>query len=106
MVYNENFLLAEENGDKKIGRINLFIEKAQKDGLEMTVKEFLLFIESNPKAFEMTDCTEEDNVSVLTMHKSKGLEYPVVIVCGLEKPGNLSDESAEVLLDREYGFAT
>jgi ATP-dependent helicase/nuclease subunit A len=64
------------------------------------------FIESNPKAFEMTDCTEEDNVSVLTMHKSKGLEYPVVIVCGLEKSGNLSDESAEVLLDREYGFAT
>ena len=41
----------------------------------------------------------------MTIHSSKGLEFPVVIICGLERAFNAEDDSKEILFDRKYGFA-
>ena len=41
----------------------------------------------------------------MTIHASKGLEFPVVIVADLHKSFNLSDSRNTVLLDRELGIA-
>lgn len=48
---------------------------------------------------------ENDNVvRIMSVHKSKGLEFPVVIVAGLGKQFNLTDITAPVLLHRELGI--
>ena len=46
----------------------------------------------------------ENSVSVMTIHGSKGLEYPVVFVAGMEKNFNQRDTREEILLDRDFGF--
>ncbi|SFT38697.1 DNA helicase/exodeoxyribonuclease V, subunit A [Lachnospiraceae bacterium XBD2001] len=47
---------------------------------------------------------EEDNaVRIMTIHKSKGLEFPVVILSGATKGFNKSDYSGEVLLHANLG---
>lgn len=45
-----------------------------------------------------------DVVRIMTIHKSKGLEFPVCFLCGLGKKINLKDALDPVLLDAEYGI--
>ncbi|MCS7089828.1 MAG: UvrD-helicase domain-containing protein [Verrucomicrobiota bacterium] len=46
-----------------------------------------------------------DAVRLLSIHQSKGLEFPVVVVADLSKPFNLQDLQSEVLVDEEYGLS-
>src|SRR5699024_7743993 len=48
---------------------------------------------------------QEDVVRIMTIHKSKGLEFPVVILGGLGKQFNFTDLNDKYLLDKDYGFA-
>ncbi len=55
---------------------------------------------------ERSVADENDNtVRIMTIHKSKGLEFPVVFVAGCGKQFNMRDLSAPVLLHQEYGIA-
>jgi len=46
----------------------------------------------------------ENVVRIMSIHKSKGLEFPVVIVCGLGKKFNLRDLNKSILLHHELGL--
>ncbi|MED1470250.1 helicase-exonuclease AddAB subunit AddA [Bacillus salipaludis] len=48
---------------------------------------------------------QEDVVRVMTIHSSKGLEFPVVFVAGMSRNFNMSDIRNSYMLDKEYGFA-
>lgn len=47
---------------------------------------------------------QEDVVRIMSIHKSKGLEFPVVFVAGLGKRFNRQDLNRPFLLHRELGF--
>jgi ATP-dependent helicase/nuclease subunit A len=47
---------------------------------------------------------QEDVVRIMTIHKSKGLEFPVVFVAGLGKQFNLMDVRGSFLLHKLLGF--
>ncbi|WP_226670019.1 helicase-exonuclease AddAB subunit AddA [Metabacillus litoralis] len=49
---------------------------------------------------------QEDVVRLMTIHSSKGLEFPVVFVAGLSKQFNMMDLNKKYLLDKELGFGT
>ena len=49
---------------------------------------------------------QEDVVRFMTIHSSKGLEFPVVFVAGLGRNFNMMDLRKPYLLDKEFGFAT
>lgn len=49
---------------------------------------------------------QEDVVRLMTIHSSKGLEFPIVFIAGLSKQFNRMDLYKSYLLDKEYGFAT
>lgn len=46
---------------------------------------------------------EEDLVKVMTIHSSKGLEFPVVFAAGFEKQFNRQDEKKQMLLHPRFG---
>ncbi|MGG5253317.1 helicase-exonuclease AddAB subunit AddA [Neobacillus sp. SM06] len=48
---------------------------------------------------------QEDVVRIMTIHSSKGLEFPVVFVAGLAREFNKKDIMKPYLLDKEFGFA-
>src|SRR5699024_10982755 len=48
----------------------------------------------------------EDVVKILSIHQSKGLEYPVVIVGNMSKNFNFMDLRKKYLLDENLGFAS
>ncbi|MFD6439545.1 helicase-exonuclease AddAB subunit AddA [Peribacillus sp. NPDC060186] len=48
---------------------------------------------------------QEDVVRLMTIHSSKGLEFPIVFIAGLSKQFNMMDLRKPYLLDKDYGFA-
>lgn len=49
---------------------------------------------------------QEDVVRLMTIHSSKGLEFPVVFIAGLSKQFNMMDIRKSYLLDKDFGFAS
>ncbi len=50
------------------------------------------------------DSAGDDCVTIMSIHKSKGLEFPVVFLCGLSRGFNTEDRRAAVLCHREMGL--
>lgn len=43
-------------------------------------------------------------VKIMTIHKSKGLEFPLVILAGIQKQFNVQDEIGDYILHKNYGI--
>ncbi len=48
---------------------------------------------------------QEDVVRIMTIHSSKGLEFPIVLVGGTARQFNVMDLKKSYLLDKDLGFA-
>ncbi|MEE3342933.1 MAG: UvrD-helicase domain-containing protein [Bacilli bacterium] len=48
--------------------------------------------------------TNNNSVKIMTIHKSKGLEYPICYFSGLYKKFNISDLKEKILYDKYYGI--
>ncbi|MCM3707233.1 MULTISPECIES: helicase-exonuclease AddAB subunit AddA [Cytobacillus] len=48
---------------------------------------------------------QEDVVRLMTIHSSKGLEFPFVFIAGLARNFNTMDLKKQYMLDKEFGFA-
>ena len=99
-------LYARPNGRLEVARVNAFVGASLcATGSSYTTKEFLEMVQTSPESFKMTECAEEETVRLMTIHSSKGLEFPVVIVIGLETPLSKKSEQASVYIDRQMGIA-
>ena len=70
---------------------------------------FILFIEKITKTkneFESAKVVGEkdDVVKIMSIHKSKGLEFPIVFVSGITKRVNESDYRTKIAYDQDLGF--
>ena len=46
----------------------------------------------------------EDVIRIMSIHKSKGLEFPVVVLCNSHKKFNMQDLNDNILLHQDIGF--
>ena len=66
---------------------------------------FLIYLDSlEVKGFAVNEENGSGTVRIMSIHKSKGLEFPVVFLCGLSKTFNTEDFRAPVLCERDLGF--
>ncbi len=96
-------LLSRENGVACLKRIHRFIEETSAPE-PLCVHDFLDRLRDLDYKIEFSENGGEDSVKVLTMHSSKGLEYPVVIVDNLSALFKGVDHD-EVLVEEKYGLA-
>jgi ATP-dependent helicase/nuclease subunit A len=108
-THYEALLLAEERGLERTANVHRLLDLArqfdpyQRQGLYR----FLRFVETQEEAeLDQDPATTptEDAVRLMTIHKSKGLEWPVVVVAGLGTQFNLKDLNEDILLDEEFGL--
>lgn len=99
-------------GRKRKANIDMLLEKAKsfEDGYYKGLFNFLRYIEKlklNDMDFgEASFVSAEDNVvRITTMHKSKGLEYPIVFVSGLGKWHNEMDARKNTIIHSDYFLA-
>lgn len=106
-------IAAMPNGKKRTANLNMLLNQAKEYGKTSFkgIFHFNRYIEALKKYdidFGEANILDEtdDTVRIVTVHKSKGLEYPVVFLCGMSKKFNTMDLSKTVLTDSEYGLAT
>lgn len=56
-------------------------------------------------AIKYSGCTETNAVKIMSIHKSKGLEFPVVFLCCTDGKVNLNDTTRDLLAEHDMGFA-
>ncbi|MBS4785630.1 MAG: helicase-exonuclease AddAB subunit AddA [Clostridiales bacterium] len=103
---------AMDGGEKRLQNLRLLPEYAADygargyGGLSAFVRLLDRLEESGSDLAEgSVTATGEDTVRIMSIHKSKGLEFPVVILADCAKNFNTMDLSASVLLHTELGFA-
>ena len=96
-------LLSRDNGEECLRRIHRFIAEASEPE-PLSVHAFLDRLRALGYDVEYSENGGENSVKVLTMHASKGLEYPVVILDDLSEHFHGEDRD-EVRLDGEFGIA-
>ncbi len=77
----EGEIAAKRDGSARLRRVNRFLAEA-----EGSVNRFLARIRSADFTLNLPENGGENAVQVVTMHSSKGLEYPVVILPSLDNP--------------------
>ena len=99
------------DGEKRKENLLMLLKKAE--DYEKTVFKGLFYFNrymKQLKSYEIemgeagTSMEEEDVVKIMTIHKSKGLEFPVVFVSGLSKKFNRMDLNKAVLCHPELGI--
>jgi ATP-dependent helicase/nuclease subunit A len=106
--YNE-WLLTQSRGEQRQANVRRLFSLAQQFNQfqRQSLFRFLQFIDAQESAEtepEVGAGIQENAVRLMSIHQSKGLEFPVVVVADLAKPFNTSDLRAEVILDENYGL--
>lgn len=104
-----SWLLAQPNGQQRRANLERFLRLAQRfDQFQrQSLFRFLRFIEAQQEAGtepELPSVPERDAVRLMSIHQSKGLEFPVVVLADLAKPFNVTDLRADIILDEVYGL--
>lgn len=94
----------------KIKNLTLMLKNIsdfEKDGLK-TIKDLVSYIDDlilDKSSFEGANpLSDGENVLMTTIHRSKGLEYPVVFLCETASKFNDKDLKSDFLIDSNYGI--
>ena len=103
------WLFTQSRGDQRHANVQRLLALArqydqfQRQGLSR----FLRFVDAQ-KAAEtepgVAPVSGGNSVSLMSIHQSKGMEFPVVVLADLGKQFNFSDLKAEIILDEKYGL--
>ena len=106
------FVLSLPHGTLRKANLDVFLDRARQYevGTKKGLYGFISHIERMQhlgKHFgkAKTVTANEDVVRIMSIHKSKGLEFPVVFVSGLQKLFNRMDEIGNYILHKDYGVA-
>ena len=107
----DHYAAAMPSGDRRSANLNMLLEKAA--AYENTsykgLFHFVRYIDELQKYdvdFGEADTVgeNEDVVRIMSIHKSKGLEFPVVIIAGMGKNFNKQDTRSRMVLHPELGI--
>ena len=104
------FISAMPGGAQRAANVEMLITKAQafQSSSYKGLFHFVRYIEQLQK-FEVDygeaslEDEQSDTVRVMTIHKSKGLEFPIVFVAGTGKKFNVTDLAGQVIIHARLG---
>ena len=100
---------AMRGGGQRQNNVRLLLEYAEGGAESMrTLSGFVRYMDAlrdnGAKTEGAAKAAGTDSVSVMTMHRSKGLEYPFVIIAGTTKLTNRSDLNAPLVISHKNGL--
>lgn len=95
-----------EEVNVRLKTINTLVSSLSSLGLSiMDFRDYLTDIIENDEDIKYATYTKEGNsVKILTIHKSKGLEYPICYFADLDHEFNTSELKDKFIVDKKYGL--
>jgi len=99
------YIIRKENGEKELDLLEKFLENLTQFENDLSLCEFIEVVESSSgKNGQVENLDNEDSVTIQTIHKSKGLEYPVVILYNASKMFSFIKEHDKILFNSNIGL--
>lgn len=105
------FINAMGNGEQRYQNILALISFAQKfdSGVNIGLTSFIRYIDKiidNDKGIDSKSIVsgKDDAVTIMTVHHSKGLEFPICILAGAARSYNTGELTENLLINTVYGF--
>ena len=105
------FIAAMPGGEQRIANVEMLIEKAcafegtSYKGLFNFVRYIEQLKKYNVDYGEAGIMDEQaDTVRLMSIHKSKGLEFPIVFVAGMGKSFNMQDQRGSIVIHPDWGI--
>ena len=93
------------DGVQKIKNLELFINLLDNKNYRYNITKFLDYVDLlSQKDYDCSVQGGVNAVTIMTMHKSKGLDYPVVIAAGLGKKFSNQSLSANAIITNDLGI--
>ncbi|MBQ9782738.1 MAG: UvrD-helicase domain-containing protein [Clostridia bacterium] len=100
----ESRILTSPFGEYKLKRVKRLINESNKNK-KLTIKEFGAYLEDAFEDISTCETSGDDACKVMTIHASKGLEFPYVILAGTSSKFNFSDiEKGRIIKNEKYGI--
>lgn len=106
-----NYVSALPAGEQRRANLDMLLEKAiayentSYHGVYHFIRYINRLIRYQVDYGEAETVSEQENaVRLMTIHKSKGLEFPIVFVAGMGKEFNTSDYTSSMICHPEYGI--
>ncbi len=97
-------------GERRLGNLNMLVVRAKQyeatsfSGLYDFIRYIDRLIKYEVDFGEANNGAEGQMVRIMSIHKSKGLEFPVVFLCGMEKKFNRMDMRDRLIIHSELGL--
>ncbi len=106
-----NYVALLQNGALRQANLKMLFERAKQyeNGIFKGLFNFINFINkiqssSGDLSTAKIIGESENVVRIMSIHKSKGLEFPVVYLCGTGKKFNMKDLNERIILHQDLGF--
>ena len=103
----DSIFAAMPGGEAKTANIQTFYQYACdfEKGIMRELSQFLEHLDRmEERGLVSAGAAGTDCVNIMSIHKSKGLEFPVVFLCNLSRRFNQEDLRAQILCDRTLGL--
>ena len=98
-------ILRKPEGQKELNVLEEFVNKLSQTENNLNLAEFIEVVESNvSNGGDFASNDNEDSVTLQTIHKSKGLEYPVVILYNAGKQFQYINEHDGINFNADIGL--
>ncbi len=93
------------DGLSRVNHIKVFLTLIGNDSINYNLSKTIEYIKvlQEKENFEISVASSDNSVQMMTMHKSKGLEYPFVIIAGLGNNFNEELVRQELVLSNRFG---
>lgn len=99
------YILQYANGERELQQVDEFLNHISANENNLNLAEFIELVESNiTKSNTFLQADAEDSVTIQTIHKSKGLEYPVVFLYNTNKELGFVRENDAINFNSNIGF--
>lgn len=103
-------LLAQDRGPHRQANVERFLQMARQFDTVRgeSLSRFVRLIQAQQESEAMAESAApppSGAVRLMSIHQSKGLEFPIVVLADLAKRFNLSDLNARIILDEKFGLS-
>ncbi|MFW6009333.1 MAG: 3'-5' exonuclease, partial [archaeon] len=103
----DNYYLSLPNGRQRIININSLKNDILNLGFDKKFYKYIEYIKNPSDSVEISITDSPNSVKITTIHDSKGLEYPIVVLANLEKDLTSGGKQAgsDVQINKDFGMS-